>query len=142
MTSLVRDKDIELRQEIAPDLPTVWADAARIRQVLLRLLTNAARSIEQGCIAVRAWANGHEVRVSVSDTGAGIAPQDQEHVFERFEQGEQGAGGVGLALSKEFVELHGGRIWVESQVGGGSTFTFALPLRSGASGESEALRKI
>ncbi|RLC85592.1 MAG: hypothetical protein DRI79_11165 [Chloroflexi bacterium] len=140
--ALVRDKDIELRQEIAPDLPTVWADAARIRQVLLRLLTNAARSIEQGCIAVRAWANGHEVRVSVSDTGAGIAPQDQEHVFERFEQGEQGAGGVGLALSKEFVELHGGRIWVESQVGGGSTFTFALPLRSGASGESEALRKI
>ena len=130
-SALVRDKDIELRQDIAPDLPAVWADTARVRQVLLRLLTNAARSVEQGYIAVRAWPDGHEIRVSVSDTGAGLAPQYQEHIFERFEQGEKGAAGVGLALSKEFVELHGGRIWVESQVGKGSTFTFALPLRPG-----------
>nr|HID12667.1 HAMP domain-containing histidine kinase [Anaerolineae bacterium] len=135
-SALVRDKDIELRQEIAPGLPTVQADAARIRQVLLRLLTNAARSTEQGYIAVRAWSNGREVWVSVSDTGAGITPEEQAHVFECFERGNlgniarPGGDGLGLALSKEFVEMHGGRIWVESEVGKGSTFTFSLPLRS------------
>jgi len=125
-SALVRDKEIELRQEIAPDLPRVQADAARIRQVLLRLLTSAARSTEQGYIAIHAWPDGDEVLVSVSDTGRGIAPRDLERIFE---QGENGATGVGLALSKEFVELHGGRLWVESGIGQGSTFTFSLPLR-------------
>jgi signal transduction histidine kinase len=136
-SALVRDKEIELRQEIAPDLPRVQADAARIRQVLLRLLTSAARSTERGYIAVHACpppsppeAEGstladRQVLVSVSDTGMGIAPRDLEHIFE---QGENGATGVGLALSKDFVEMHGGRLWVESEMGQGSTFTFSLPL--------------
>ena len=128
-SALVRDKEIELRQEIVPDLPRVQADAARIRQMLLRLLTNAARSTERGCIAVHAWPDGDEVLVSVSDTGVGIAPQDQERIFERFEQRGNGPAGIGLALSKEFVEMHGGAIWVENEVGKGSTFTFSLPLR-------------
>jgi signal transduction histidine kinase len=76
-----------------------------------------------------------EVRISVSDTGMGIAPEYLERIFERFEQGvtENGrrpdGAGLGLALSKEFVEMHGGRIWVESEVGKGSTFTFTLPLK-------------
>ncbi len=128
-SALVRDKEIELHQGIAPGLPRVQADAARIRQVLLRLLTNAARSTEQGYIAVHARPDGDEVLVSVSDTGVGIAPQDQERIFERFEQRENGQAGIGLALSKEFVEMHGGRIWVKSEVGKGSTFTFSLPLQ-------------
>lgn len=128
-SALVRDKEIELRQEIVPDLPRVQADAARIRQMLLRLLTNAARSTERGYIAVHAWPDGDEVLVSVSDTGVGIAPQDQERIFERFEQRGNGPAGIGLALSKEFVEMHGGAIWVENEVGKGSTFTFSLPLR-------------
>jgi signal transduction histidine kinase/HAMP domain-containing protein len=135
--ALVRDKEIELRQEIA-DLPPVRADAARIRQVLLKLLTNAAKFTERGRITVRAWAedNGLSpcVFISVSDTGPGISYQDQKRVFERFEQGTLGNGrrpngaGLGLALSKEFVEMHGGEIWVDSEPCEGSTFTFSLPL--------------
>ena len=75
------------------------------------------------------------VQVSVSDTGIGIAPEDQARIFEEFQQSETGVGhregtGLGLALSKRFVELHGGRIWLESELGHGSTFTFALPARS------------
>jgi signal transduction histidine kinase/HAMP domain-containing protein len=132
-SALVRGKDIELRQEI-DDLPLVKADVARIRQVLLKLLTNAAKFTEQGSITVRAWTDDHQVLVSVSDTGKGISPEDQQRVFDRFEQGRLGNGrrpngaGLGLALSKEFVEMHGGEIWLESAVGEGATFTFSLPL--------------
>jgi len=132
-SALVRDKDIELRQDV-DDLPLITGDVARIRQVLLKLLTNAAKFTEQGHITVRARANGHQVLVSVSDSGRGISSEDQQRVFERFEQGNMGNGrrpngaGLGLALSKEFVEMHGGEIWVESVVGEGSTFTFSLPL--------------
>jgi signal transduction histidine kinase len=133
-SALVRDKDVELYQEIAPNMPTVQADIARIRQVLLRLLANAAKFTECGSITVRAWPIDGEVRVSISDTGMGIPPEDQGRIFERFEQGTMENGrrpdgaGLGLALSKEFVEMHGGRMWVESEVGKGSTFTFSLPL--------------
>jgi signal transduction histidine kinase/HAMP domain-containing protein len=132
-SALVRDKDIELRQEIE-DLPLVKADVARVRQVLLKLLTNAAKFTERGYIIVRAWSEDHQVLVSVSDTGKGISLEDQQRVFERFEQGKLGNGGrpngagLGLALSKEFVEMHGGEIWVESAVGEGATFMFSLPL--------------
>jgi len=131
--ALVRDKDITLHQNI-DDLPSITADVRRIRQVLLKLLTNAAKFTEQGDITVRAWPRNHHVLVSVSDTGEGISPKDQQRVFERFEQGNLGNGrrpngaGLGLALSKEFVEMHGGEIWVESRVGEGTTFTFSLPL--------------
>ncbi len=144
-SALVRDRDIELNQEIAPDLPVVQVDQARIRQVLLLLLTNAAKFTLQGSITVRARLKDGEVWVSVSDTGLGILPEDRERIFERFEQGtipiegkrsgtlgdgrRPNGAGLGLALSKEFVEMHGGRIWVESEVGKGSTFTFALPLK-------------
>ncbi len=133
-SALVRDKDVVLREEVAPGLPAVWADPIRVRQVLLRLLANAAKFTERGEIQVRAWAEGDRVCVSVSDTGIGIPPADMERIFERFEQGRLEDGrrpngaGLGLALSKEFVEMHGGEIWVESEVGKGSTFTFTLPL--------------
>ena len=132
-SALVRDRDIELHACIAPDLPTVRADTARIRQVLLRLLANASKFTVQGAIIVRAWHADTEVMVSVSDTGVGIPLGDRERIFERFEQGtlanrRPDGAGLGLALSKKFVEMHGGRIWVESEVGKGSTFTFSLPL--------------
>ena len=89
-------------------------------------------------IEVRAAPVDGSVQVSVSDTGVGIAPSDQEAVFEEFRQVGTAAKkmegtGLGLALSRKFVELHGGRIWVKSQVGVGSTFTFALPLRDESS---------
>jgi len=133
-SALVRDKDVELEQKVPSDLPKVHADAARIRQVLLRLLTNAAKFTEQGAITVRAWSADGQVLVSVSDTGAGIPQEDFGRIFEQFEQGSLENGrrpdgaGLGLALSKEFVEMHGGRIWVESEMGVGSRFTFSLPL--------------
>jgi signal transduction histidine kinase len=133
-SALVRDKDVELRQEIAAGLPTVWADTMRIRQVLLQLLANAAKFTEHGDITVRAWPTDGEVMVSVSDTGMGILTEDRERIFQRFEQGSLADGhrlngaGLGLALCKEFVEMHGGCIQVESEVGRGSTFTFSLPI--------------
>lgn len=132
-SALVRDKDIQLRQEIHPDLPSIEADGTRLRQVLLKLLSNAAKFTDRGSIAVRAWPNGNQVQVAVADTGQGMPEEDRERVFERFEQGETGVKrpqgiGVGLALCKEFVEMHGGRIWVESEEEAGSTFSFTLPV--------------
>lgn len=133
-SALVRDKDIQLRQEVHPNLPLIEADGARLRQVLLKLLSNAAKFTERGSITVQAWPNGNSVWVAVADTGAGVSKADQERIFERFEKAGAGEGpsqgiGVGLALCKEFVEMHGGRIWVESQEGVGSTFTFTLPIQ-------------
>jgi len=133
-SALVRDKDIQLRQEIHPELPPIEADGTRLRQVLLKLLSNAAKFTDRGSITVRAWPKGNQIQVAVADTGPGIPRENHERVFERFEQGETGVKrpegiGVGLALCKEFVEMHGGRIWVESQEGVGSTFTFTLPIR-------------
>jgi len=133
-----------LHQEIAPNLPTVQADPARIRQVLLWLLANAAKFTEQGVITVRAWPANGQVLVSVSDTGVGIPPEDRERIFEQFEQGSLENGrrpdgaGLGLALSKEFVEMHGGEMWVESEIGKGSTFTFTLPLQPDSPAEAGA----
>jgi signal transduction histidine kinase len=140
-SALVRDKEVELRQEIPADLPTVQADATRIRQVLLRLLTNAAKFTQQGIITVRTQMADEQVLVSVSDTGWGIPPDDFDRIFQRFEQGSPEHGrrpngaGLGLALSREFVEMHGGSIWVESEVGQGSTFTFSLPISQRAKSE-------
>jgi len=104
------------------------------------LLSNATRCTEQGTITVGCQREGDFVLVSVADTGLGIAPQDQGRIFEHFEQvllgqdrpgtgqGSEGGAGIGLALSKEIVELHGGRLSVESQLGHGATFTFSLPI--------------
>ncbi len=141
-SALTRDRDIQLRQEIYPDLPRIEADGTRVRQVLLKLLSNAAKFTERGSITVRAWLDGNSIQVAVADTGSGMSPEDRERVFEQFEQGDVGVKyhrpgiGLGLALCKEFVEMHGGRIWVESQEGVGSTFTFTLPIqREGTLGQ-------
>jgi len=132
-SALVRGKDIELTHEIPADLPTLHADPARLRQVLVHLFNNAAKFTAHGRIALKAWCNEDQVYVSVSDTGVGIPPEDLERLFVRFEKGADKEGrwqagiGLGLALSKEFVEMHGGHIWVNSEVNKGSTFTFSLP---------------
>jgi signal transduction histidine kinase len=141
-SALVRDKDIQLQREIHPELPPIEADAVRVRQVLLKLLSNAAKFTDHGSITVRAWPEGNNVQVAVADTGLGIPEEDQERVFERFEQGEAGmihppGIGLGLPLGKEFVEMHGGRIWLESQEGVGSTFTFTLPIRGNRTGRQD-----
>jgi signal transduction histidine kinase len=115
-------------------LETIEGDARKIRQVIFNLLSNAVKfTPDGGNIEVRARALDGEARVSVRDTGLGIAPEEQVRLFEEFHQtasarGQEGTG-LGLSLAKKFVELHGGRIWVESALGKGSTFTFTLPTR-------------
>ncbi len=135
---LVKDKPIELQQATPPDLPVIRADGRRVRQVLLNLLSNAAKFTEAGFIRLEAMATDEEVTVSVIDSGIGIPPDKQKTIFEPFTQVDASstrrAGGTGLGLSicKSFVEMHGGRIWVESTVGKGSTFSFSLPIRGPA----------
>ena len=138
---LVRERagrrSITLHTAVDARLGQVRADERKIRQVVLNLLSNAIKfTPEGGRIEVRAVPRDGFVEVSVSDTGVGIAPEDQEAVFEEFRQVGTAAKkvegtGLGLTLRRKFVELHGGRIWVTSQVGAGSTFTFRLPVRCG-----------
>jgi signal transduction histidine kinase len=139
--SLVRERAGRrgIALHMAPDerLHYVRADERKIKQVLLNLLSNAIKfTPEGGRIEVRAQPVDGSVEVSVTDTGVGIAPEDQEAIFEEFRQVGTAAKkvegtGLGLALSRKFIELHGGRIWVESQVGVGSTFTFTIPVPRG-----------
>ena len=138
---LVRERalrrGITLEQSIDPRLGEIQGDERKIKQVLLNLLSNAIKfTPEGGRVGVRAAPVDEHVEVAVSDTGVGIAPEDLEAVFEEFRQvgaAEKKAEGtgLGLALARKFIELHGGRIWVQSQVGVGSTFTFTLPVRHG-----------
>ena len=125
---------VRLTLELDPAAELVEGDERRIRQVIFNLLSNAVKFTPAGGrVDLRSAQFDGEVRVSVADTGPGIAPEDRERIFEEFQQTETGAGeregtGLGLALSKRLVELHGGRIWVDSEVGNGSTFVFTLPL--------------
>jgi two-component system, NtrC family, sensor kinase len=138
--TLVRERAgrraIALHTNIDRQLGEIRADERKIRQVVLNLLSNAIKfTPEGGRIEVRAEPRGGLVEVSVSDTGVGIAAEDQEAVFEEFRQvgtatKKVEGTGLGLTLCRKFVELHGGRIWVKSQVGEGSTFTFAIPMAS------------
>jgi len=111
----------------------IVADERKLKQVLLNLLSNAVKfTPDGGRIDVRALRANGTVEVSVTDTGVGIAPEDQEAIFEEFRQVGHAARkregtGLGLALARKFVELHGGRLWVKSAVGHGSTFTFTIP---------------
>ena len=135
---LVRERalrhGITLDQAIDPRVGEIRGDERKIKQVMLNLLSNAIKfTPDGGRINVRAMPRDTSVEVSVSDTGIGIAPADQEAIFEEFRQVGTAAKKVertGLTLSRKFIELHGGRIWVESQLGIGSTFTFTLPARS------------
>jgi signal transduction histidine kinase len=147
--TLVRERagrrGITLGRAIDERVGTIRADERKVKQVLLNLLSNALKfTPEGGRIDVRAAVNGELVEVSVADTGVGIAPEDQEAVFEEFRQvgartAKHEGTGLGLALSRKFVELHGGRIWVTSQVGTGSTFTFTIPVRANRATEEAPL---
>jgi signal transduction histidine kinase len=138
--TLVRERagrrGITLQMNVDSRLGRVQADERKVRQVVLNLLSNAIKfTPEGGRIEVSAVPKGGFVEVSVSDTGVGIAPEDQEAVFEEFRQvgtadKKVEGTGLGLTLCRKFVELHGGRIWVKSELGVGSTFTFTIPVRS------------
>src|SRR5713101_7863217 len=139
--TLVRERagrrGIALQMNVDNRLGQIQADERKIRQVVLNLLSNAIKfTPEGGCIEVGAVPKDGFVEVSVSDTGVGIAPEDQEAVFEEFRQvgtaDKKAEGtGLGLTLCRKFVELHGGKIRVRSELGRGSTFTFTIPVRRG-----------
>ena len=139
--TLVRERasrrGITLGHAVDHRLGPIRGDERKVKQVLLNLLSNALKfTPEGGRIDVGARMQDGVAEVSVADTGIGIAPGDQEAVFEEFRQvgtadKKVEGTGLGLALSRKFIELHGGRIWVKSQVGVGSTFTFTLPVRHG-----------
>ncbi len=135
---LVESHGLFLATEVAPNLPPIWVDTTRIRQVLFNLLNNAARFTDEGGVTIAVRQEGDEVIFSVTDTGVGIPQEELPHMFEEFHQvdggtrRQHGGAGLGLAISQHFVELHGGRIWVESEVGRGSTFSFSLPVERAA----------
>ena len=138
---LTKDKPIQLLREVDDNLPVVVGDNTRVRQVLLNLISNASKFVEEGHIKVIAKVRpsqkgGQEVYIAVEDTGPGIAPEDQSKLFKPFSQVDgsptrkTGGTGLGLSISKRFIEMHGGQIGVESEVGKGSTFWFTLPITS------------
>jgi signal transduction histidine kinase len=137
--TLIRERagrhGIELTSNLDPAVSEINADERKFKQILLNLLSNAVKfTPEGGRITVASTANGGVLEVSVNDTGIGIAPADCEAVFEEFRQvgtdyTKKAEGtGLGLALTRKFVELHGGKIRVTSEVGKGSTFIFTLPI--------------
>lgn len=132
--SLAAEKKLTLRMAVPPDLPRGTGDERRITQVLLNLVGNAIKFTEAGEIRIQAAASDGVFRVSVSDTGTGIPQADQQRIFEEFQQADnsstrtKGGTGLGLSIAKRIIEMHGGRMWVESTVGKGSTFSFDLPI--------------
>jgi PAS domain S-box-containing protein len=145
---LVKDKPIELVVDVPEDLPHIQADNIQVRQILLNLVSNAAKFTERGKIGVSARLmerdNRSEVLVSVFDTGPGIDYKDQERLFEPFTQVDAsptrktGGTGLGLSICRHLVELHGGKIWVDSAPGKGSTFSFTLPVAVSSDEEVDA----
>jgi len=139
--SMVRERALKQRialsLEADPEVGVLDADRLRFRQVVLNLLSNAVKfTPEGGRVDVRAFMRDQELVVLVADTGVGVPAEDRERIFDSFQQGTRSSGqvegtGLGLTLSKRILELHGGRIWVDSEAGQGSTFGFALPAGSG-----------
>jgi signal transduction histidine kinase len=132
--SLATEKNLALKITVPPGLPAASGDERRISQVLLNLVGNAIKFTDSGEVRVEVTSTDGSFEVAVSDTGPGIAEADQDKIFEEFRQAEgstsaqrKGGTGLGLAIAKRIVELHGGKIWVESEVGKGSKFTFTLP---------------
>ena len=137
--TLVRERaarhGITLASDVGREVGTIVADERKVKQILVNLLSNAVKfTPDGGRVGLTARCDGDSVEVAIRDTGIGIAPEDQDRVFDEFQQvgkdperSREGTG-LGLTLAKRFVELHGGRIWLESEVGEGSTFAFALPI--------------
>ncbi|MBM4438946.1 MAG: GAF domain-containing protein [Candidatus Rokubacteria bacterium] len=139
--SLAADKRLALEADVPAALPTARGDERRLVQVLLNLVGNAIKFTDAGRVAVRVRSEDGDIVVSVTDTGPGIGPADQRRIFEEFQQADasstrgKGGTGLGLAIARRIVEMHGGRLWVESTPGEGSTFAFRVPVRADAATE-------
>ena len=131
-SALWRDKGLTMACDLPSHMPPVWGDGDRLSQVLVNLLSNAIKFTDRGTIEITGRAEGNEVRIDVRDSGSGIPPDELPHVFEKFRQVEdmrQGrpmGTGLGLPICRELIRLHEGRIWVDSVVGEGSTFSFTV----------------
>jgi signal transduction histidine kinase len=133
--SLLLGKDVAIIHEVPPELPPLTGDAQRIQQIVLNLLSNACKFTDRGQIHVCADRLNGEIVIAIRDSGPGIAPEDRELIFEAFRQTKDGlrkgeGTGLGLPISRRLAEAHGGRVWLESVVGQGSTFFVALPLET------------
>ena len=132
---LAGNKKLGFRLEVPPDLPAAHGDERRLSQVLLNLVGNAIKFTDIGEVAMKATAANGSYTIAVTDTGPGIAEADQAKIFEEFQQSEstqtkaKGGTGLGLAIAKRIVEMHGGKLWVESSLGNGSTFFITVPLK-------------
>jgi signal transduction histidine kinase/HAMP domain-containing protein len=132
---LLRDRPVDLITDIKAELPIIRGDRRRLQQVFLNLISNAVKFTPQGSITFTATHDDEQILVSVKDTGVGIAPHEQALIFESFRQAEHGrlattGTGLGLPISKHFVEKHGGKIWLESNIDNGSTFFVSLPIQT------------
>jgi len=140
MEPLVAEKSLRLTVDVDADLPLGFGDDRRLAQVLLNLVGNAVKFTDQGGVTVGAKKSDGKFLVSVADTGPGIPKTEQKRIFEEFQQVDssstraKGGTGLGLAIAKRIVEMHGGRLWVESTLGEGSTFYFTIPVRTETKG--------
>jgi signal transduction histidine kinase len=131
---LAEEKKLAFKVEVPPDLPPGHGDERRLTQVLLNLAGNAIKFTDTGEVAIKASIANGSFSVTVRDTGPGISAGDQAKLFQEFQQADnsvtrkKGGTGLGLAISKRIIEMHGGKIWVQSRVGQGSTFSFTLPV--------------
>ncbi len=131
--ALVKDKPVTLKQELPDNLPKIWADPTRVRQIILNLVSNACKFTDEGEVTTRVYTEPGRVVFTVSDTGIGIPEEKLEHIFEEFTQVDAsttrkvGGTGLGLPISRHFVEMHHGEIWVQSRLGYGTTFGFYIP---------------
>ncbi len=134
--ALAAEKKLSLKVMASPDLPRGRGDERRLAQAVMNLVSNAIKFTDVGEVRVEATAPDGSFLVSVADTGPGISPADQQRIFEEFQQVDssstrkKGGTGLGLSISRRIIELHGGRIWVDSAPGKGSTFSFTLPIRA------------
>jgi two-component system, NtrC family, sensor kinase len=134
---LATEKRLAFKVEVPPDLPPGCGDERRLTQVLLNLVSNAIKFTDVGEVTIKVSAANGAFTLSVRDTGPGIDPADQVRIFEEFQQADssitkkKGGTGLGLSIARHIIEMHGGRIWVESSVGNGATFFFTVPIRAG-----------
>jgi len=142
LQSLAADKELQLSASVPDDLPVARGDEQRIAQALLNLVGNAIKFTEEGEIKLEVRADDGAFLISVSDTGVGIPEADQAKIFDEFQQADashtrkKGGTGLGLAITRRMIEMHGGRIWVESTPGEGSTFSLSFPVRVDAQVEA------
>ena len=141
---LAADKKLGFKVELTPNLPPGRGDERRLTQVLLNLVGNAIKFTDTGEVCINVGVADGAFKVAVRDTGPGISAADQAKLFQEFQQADnsitrkKGGTGLGLAISKRIIEMHGGRIWIDSKLGQGSTFSFTVPVRVERQMESEA----